>query len=122
MNEKKSADKESLELYGEEDMPVSDYYEVVFNKEDRDRYGKAVLDGMRRMAVGKYERSFLDKVVLSKECAPIDGGLILRCGNIESNASLERLFAETRESMEAEVGRILFEEKRNVILTGLSKE
>ena len=45
------------------------------------------------------------------DAAAIDGGLILRYGDIESNCSLELLFAGLRRELEGEVSHALFAPK-----------
>jgi hypothetical protein len=62
-----------------------------------------------RMGLGaKFPAAVLAKLRLSSETAPIDGGLILRCGPVETNCSLSMLMAENRRETEAKVSRILF--------------
>ena len=45
---------------------------------------------------------------MSENTANIDGGLILRYGDIESNCSLALMLKGIRESLEGQVGSILF--------------
>ena len=45
------------------------------------------------------------------DTAEIDGGLILRCGPVETNCSLSMLLSENRRETEAKVSRILFAER-----------
>jgi hypothetical protein len=45
---------------------------------------------------------------MAGETAPIDGGLVLRCGPVETNCSLAMLMAENRRETEAKASRILF--------------
>ena len=96
-----------MTLYGEDIAP--DTYEVILNRNDRDAYGRQLLDGLNRSLVGKVKLSRLERVVLSHEIARIKGGLILRCGAVETNCSYEMLFAEVRRQTEARVSRMLFE-------------
>ena len=58
------------------------------------------------------EKEKLDKLVLSKQTLSANGGLVLRCGNIEANCSLSLLFAQLREELEAEVSHALFVTER----------
>lgn len=97
---------ESLRLYGEDTTPAA--YEVILNDRDRDTYGERLLTTFRTGLGAKYPPAALSKLTLAKDTAPIDGGLILRCGLIEINASLEALVAETRRETEVRVGEILF--------------
>ena len=50
----------------------------------------------------------LAKLRLAPDTAPIDGGIILRCGPVEANCSLSMLMAANRRETEARVSRILF--------------
>ena len=99
----------SRSLYGEEEALAPDCYEVIFNQRDRDRSGKAVIEGVQKHLSGKVAQEKLARLTLAPQTANIDGGLILRCGNVESNCSLSILFAQLRESLETEVARSLFE-------------
>ncbi len=113
MLEQVGAEENSRTLYGEEDALLPSAYEVVMNPRDRERCGAAVLDGVRRKLIGKIPSERLDCLRLSDKTVMIDGGLILRCGDIESNCSLSLLFAQLRQDLEAEVGRALFEGKHS---------
>ena len=102
----------SRSLYGEEEALAPESYEVIFNQRDRDRLGKTVVEGAQKHLSGKIAPEKLNRLTLSTQTANIDGGLILRCGNVESNCSLSILFAQLRESLESEVARTLFETAR----------
>ena len=102
--------KQNLALYGDEEVTAEpEKYEVILNSRDRDAYGEKVLAGVRRAVVGKVETAVLDKLVLSADTARMDGGLILKYGDVETNCSLEVVFADVRERTEAEVSRMLFD-------------
>ena len=90
---------------------IPECYEVLFNQRDRDRCGKAVIEGTQKHLASKVSPEKLAHLQLSSQTANIDGGLVLRCGNVESNCSLSILFAQLRESLEAEVARTLFDVK-----------
>jgi V/A-type H+-transporting ATPase subunit E len=102
----------SRNLYGDEEAIVPESYEVLFNQRDRDRCGKLVVEGVQKHLAGKVPAEKLAKLVLSAQPANIDGGLVLRCGNVESNCSLSILFAQLREDLEAEVAHALFDTAR----------
>ena len=101
-------------LYGEEDAIAPERYEVLFNSSDRDRYGAAVLAGARLRLAAKVDAEKLKMLTLSDQTVNIDGGLILRCGEVESNCSLSLLFADLRRELEAEVSRALFDPKDRI--------
>lgn len=100
------SERESMELYGESIAPEK--YEVLLNRRDREQFGQKLMDTIKRTQVGKISMSVLDKVVLSNQDARIDGGLILRCGDVESNCSIGLLFAEARRTTEVKVSKALF--------------
>lgn len=101
-------------LYGEEDAIAPERYEVLFNSSDRDRCGAAVLAGARLRLAAKVDAEKLEMLTLSDQTVNIDGGLILRCGEVESNCSLSLLFADLRRELEAEVSRALFDPKDRI--------
>lgn len=100
------AEQESAAL-GDEVEPY-DCIEVLLNAEDHATFGQTVINDARRNADKRVRADQLQKLVLSEECAAIDGGIILRCGNIETNCSLSTLIGELRREMEGEVAAILF--------------
>jgi V/A-type H+-transporting ATPase subunit E len=106
--EQAKAEDESLSL-GDEVMTF-DRFEVLFNAEDREKYGAAVVEAARRGAARHIGNERADKLRLSDETADIDGGLVLRYGDIEANCSLSTLFADMREEMEQKVAAVLFAE------------
>lgn len=68
--------------------------EIILSAADRARVGQQVAEkaGLR----------------LADETREMDGGLILRCGNVEYNCAFETKLRVLRESMAAEVAQILF--------------
>ena len=50
----------------------------------------------------------LNELVLADYVANIDGGVIIRYGDMEINCSLDMIFSRLRESLESEVNKILF--------------
>ncbi len=99
-------EEDSLRLYGENISP--DCYEVLLNNRDRDYYGTRLMSSFRAGLGAKFPAAALDKLRLAEETAPIDGGLVLRAGLVETNCSLSMLVAETRRETETRVSRILF--------------
>ena len=100
------AEAESLRLYGEDISPA--LYEVVMNPRDRDSYGEKLLTAYRAGYGARVSPAALAKLCLAPDTAPIDGGIILRCGPVETNCSLSMLMAANRRETEARVSRILF--------------
>lgn len=105
--ERVQSESDSVRLYGEDISPEK--YEVLMNKKDRDAHGTAIIDGARRAIVGKIPSEILDKVVLSSKNANIDGGFVIKCGDIELNCSVKTLIEGIRPSLEARVAGVLFD-------------
>ncbi|MBR5124781.1 MAG: hypothetical protein IKU90_06585 [Clostridia bacterium] len=99
-------EEESMRLYGEDISP--DRYEILLNSRDRDTYGERLMAAFREGLGSKIPAASLQKLCLASETPRIDGGLILRCGPVETNCSLAMLMAENRRETEAKVSRILF--------------
>lgn len=108
------AEKYALRLSADEESVEPDVYEVIMNQRDRDRLGAAVLSEAKNKLSAKVDPAKLEKLTLSSKTAGIDGGVILRSGDVETNCSLALIFSELRERLESEVGRVLFEEKTKI--------
>ena len=106
--EQAEAEKISRTLYGEEDAMAPEVYEVLLNVRDREKYGNALIALARKRLPAELQK----KLVLSERTVAIDGGLILRYGDVESNCSFSLLFAQLREELEGEVSRALFDAER----------
>lgn len=109
--EQAESEATNLALYGKEETGAPDAYEVLMNQRDKDRCGKAVIDGAKARLSGKVSAAQLAKLRLCERPVAIDGGLILRCGSVEANCSLSLLFASLREDLEADVMHALFQVK-----------
>lgn len=105
--EEVETEKTNRELYGEE-AEIPEKYELIFNREDRDSLGEAILAGTERIVIGKLDRETTSKLTVSRECADIEGGVIVRFGNIENNCSIEALFDQIREKLGGEVAQTIF--------------
>lgn len=101
-----AGEEESMRLYGEDIAPAA--YEVILNSRDRDAYGETLLPAFKTGYGARLPETAHAKLRLAAETAPIDGGLVLRCGPVETNCSLAMLMAENRRETEAKVSRILF--------------
>lgn len=102
-------EKISRETYGEEDAPVVDTYEILLSERDLAKHGGALLGNLRRRFVGNNCADIVSKLRVSDTPAKIDGGLVLRCGDIEINSSISMIFEQMRPKLEARVSRILFD-------------
>ncbi len=102
--------EETSAALGDETEPY-DRIEVLFNHDDREKYGAAVVAEVRRRNERRIGAARLEKLCLSEDTAAIDGGLVIRYGNIETNCSLSVLLAEMRRETEGKVASILFPEE-----------
>ena len=79
--------------------------EIVLNEADRARVGaRAVAAANARMA----ERGLPAELKLAADTRPIQGGLVLRQGDIEVNCTLDSLLDLSHGGLDAEVAGILF--------------
>lgn len=76
--------------------------EAVFSPEDRERAGKA--------AVEKANQASGKKLTLSQETSPIQGGFILRSGNVEVNCTFDTLVRLQKAETAGAVAKKLFPE------------
>lgn len=112
--EQVEAEAVSRTLYGEEDAMAPEAYEVLFSAADRETYADAVLAATRAKLAGKIDQTRVSMLKVSDKTVQINGGLILRCGDIESNCSLDLLFAGLRRELESEVSHALFDTKERL--------
>lgn len=110
LTEQADTEAKNLALYGEESEPI-EVFEVLFNKKDRDACGKEVLDAVKKRYANsnRLPAARLEQLVLSKNTLNIEGGVVLRYGNVESNCSFEMLFGQLHRELEAEVARVLLD-------------
>ncbi len=99
------------ELYGEDDVPSTECYEVLLNERDGERFGESLIASAKER-LGASAKN----VVLSAERVRIEGGLLLRCGNTEINCSIETLIDGVRPELEGKVSRKLFPEKKGSVV------
>ena len=97
----------SLEL-GDE-IEEFEVFEVLMTKADKERFGTAVLEGARKVTERRIGSARTEKLRLSEEDADIEGGLILRYGNVETNCSISALLAGMRRELEPKISAILFD-------------
>ena len=98
--------KQSIEM-GDEVEEI-EHFEVLLNKNDRESFGSAVVEGARRVAERRIGVANAAKLMLAADTANIDGGLVLRLGNVELNCSLAVVMADLRAELEDRVAELLF--------------
>ena len=104
------AEETSLRLYGTDES--AEVYEVILNSRDAQRYGARLLPELDKKVQGSAQKTIAAKLKLSARTVDIDGGLILRCDDVEINCSLSSIFNTVRPKTERKVGEILFPEKK----------
>lgn len=94
---------------------ISGNEEIIMSEEDRAKYGKSVVslankklsegDGILKTA-GKLIRG--EGLTLSDETREIEGGLILKEGTLEIDASFKTIISQLRDELAGDVANILF--------------
>lgn len=95
--------------YGDEVEELTSF-EVLLNAKDRALYGTQVVEGARRVVERRIGAEKARKLVLADEAADIDGGLVLRFGDVELNCTLGLLMADIRRELTPRVSALLFGE------------
>ena len=97
----------------EEDPDANAPLELMLNKKDRDTCGEAVLELTRQKVRGKISEELTASLCLCPQICRFQGGVVLRCGFVEYNCTLETVFSELRRELEHEVETALFDFKGN---------
>lgn len=107
--EQHRAEQQSIE-YGDE---VEEFarFEVLFNEKDRASLGAQVVADARRTVERRIGAGKAAKLTLGEQSVDIDGGLVLRFGDVELNCTLAVLMADIRRELEGRVSDILFAER-----------
>ncbi len=93
---------------------ISGNEEIIFSEADRAQYGKAVVAQVNKSLSGdsilKTAGKFLrgEGLRLSDETREIKGGLILKEGSLEIDASFETIVSHLRDDLSGDVANILF--------------
>lgn len=114
MLEVRDTEDRNRTLYGDEEETAPEAYEILLNRKDRNVIGEAVAEALRKRLFGKLSEDRLNKIKLSKQTVDIDGGAVLRYGDIESNCSLGMLFSQLRRELETDVSRVLFATREQI--------
>ncbi len=110
LNAQRESERDSIRLYGEEIAPA--YYELMLNARDGADVAPMLMLGIRNAAAaGKIPADMAVKLKLSSESVPIDGGLVLRCGDIEINCAFSMILAAIRPELEPRVQQILYKDQ-----------
>ena len=108
LSDEYEAEQSRADVYGVEENEGVRYYEVMLNARDRERIGEALIKQFKRKIVGKDFGDLPSRVSLSNNTVNIEGGLIIKVGDVEINCSIETIVSRLRPSLEARVAKILF--------------
>ncbi len=97
-------------LYGHEGMIEPEAYEVILNAQDNEAFKATFLDAFIKAYGSFFEKNILEKLLVAEDIGRFSGGLVLRLGAVESNATLDMLVSQHREKQAGEVYRILFQD------------
>lgn len=102
---KKQIASEKLSLMQDTDgeIAVCEKYSVILSGSDKARVSADMIKDASQLALTEGK-----ELSISDENADIDGGFILRCGDIEINCSIGLILAQMRDTLEGDVYRILF--------------
>ncbi len=97
------SEKRALDQDTDGEITVCETYEVLLSAKDKARVGTSMIKEASALAktAGK-------KLSVSDENANIDGGFILRAGDIEINCSIGLILSQLRNELEGDVYHILF--------------
>ncbi len=98
-----ASEKLSLEQDTDGEISVCEEYSVILSGADKKRVSADMIKDASQLASAEGKR-----LSISDESASIDGGFILRCGEIEINCSIGLILTQLRDSLESDVYRILF--------------
>lgn len=103
-----SAAESKETMYGE--SVDSSRFELVFNEKDRADIGEYCVFSIKNNRKKDLGADVLRRVVLADDSANIDGGVIVRCGQIEENCSFSLLVGDLREKLDPVVYKTLYPE------------
>ena len=81
--------------------------EIILSDRDKARLGEEFLEEINRQLIESGEKGNL---TISQDTYNMLGGFVLRRGKIELNSSFESLFKSSRDELESEVSKILFDQ------------
>jgi len=79
--------------------------EIIFSSEDKDKYGKEVIEQANKLLKAKGQKGQLK---ISDKVRPILGGIIITSGDVEINCALDGLVRMEKDNLSTQVAQILF--------------
>lgn len=111
LNAQRESEQDSIRLYGEDIAPAR--YEMMLNARDHADVAELLMIGIKNAAAaGKVPADMAKKLVLLPAPVEIDGGLVLRCGDVETNCSFSMILAGIRPELEPRVQQILYKDQK----------
>ena len=99
-------EKTNLDLYGVESK--QEPIDILLCQEDILRTGAQIVPTAKKLAAGKPAAELIDRAGVSVDAVGIDGGMIIRIGDLDINCSLGTLVESAKERLEGDVAKILF--------------
>ena len=106
--ERQSAVEALIEKYGEEEYGADAKlpYDAAFSPEDTVKFGRDIISKAEQYIANR--DLIVPRIRLSKTPADIDGGVIVKYGDSETNCSVAAMIASVKEKADATVAAILF--------------
>lgn len=102
------AEQTRADIYGDDEEGEARIYEVMLSPKDREHLGESVISNFKRRIVGKDMSDIASRVILCDASADIEGGLMIKVGDVEINCSIRSIVAGIRSELEVKVAKILF--------------
>lgn len=99
---------EITDKYGDEEFSDESKvaFEAVLSPEDSKKYGRDVVSKAEQYIANR--DMIVPKIKLSKENAPIKGGLIIKYGNAQTNCSISDMISSLKDKTDSKIARVLF--------------
>jgi len=81
-------------------------FELLLPEEHKKKFGRAIISGAEKRIAEK--ELTVPKIKLSKDCAPINGGFIVKYGDVQTNCSVSAMIGSLKERTYAKVASVLF--------------
>lgn len=106
--ERQSAVEALIEKYGEEEYGADAGlpFDAAFSPEDTEKFGREVISKAEQLIANR--DLHVPRIRLAKTPADINGGVIVKYGESETNCSVETMIASAKEKTDAKVAAILF--------------
>lgn len=104
VRERLSSEEALISLEGEDAVSREDIF-IILSEKDNEKYSAKLLEGIKGSDL---PGDALARVKLGGARDGIDAGLVLKCGDIESNCSLDMIIADVHARLDARVREALF--------------